>query len=710
MRKLPSMLAVGVALVLDAAAQTASNVADVPADVDAYPIVLTPTRLKQSLQDVPASVTIITSDTLRRFAIRSVPEALRLVPGMEITQASGPDYRINYHGTSILVPRRMNVLIDGVSAYQPMFARVDWANLPIAIDDIDRIEVTRGPNSAAYGPNSLLAIVNIISKHPKDVERAYASVATGTNGVSSGTVRLGATVGGVAMRLTANHERDGGFDVLQRAAADHDSSRISRLNFRAQAPLGRDTTIDFNAGYVGGTKEVPGVDSGGVTFPDAKPADVYLSVTIGHSVSPTHEIQGRAYIWSDDINQTWRTCYPAAALLPEMFTLYRANPGYANAVLAGRTPSGGSAADDTLALAAANAIHQLGRSAAAPICGTADQSLRQRRVDIELQDTYVVSERIRFVAGAGLRRHHGSSATYLGASVSNDVWRLFGNLEYRALPELSFNFGAYSEHDELSGSSFSPRIAANYRISDFQAVRFVWSRGTRTPDVQEQRANWTYTFADAMPPLNGSSTARLYQSAQAPGGLASERIRSVEIGYLLNVPTVGLMLDIKAFDDSLTSLISEKLQLSSFRPTNSSSVRLSGIEFQANVSLSADWTMFANYAYLRNHGATNVLETTQYSRHSGSAGLWHALGNGWSGSLAYFGASGDGLGQAFYGRSDLTLSKSISVGSGKAELSLTARRLDNLQQTYFRDFGAANTLRAAYDSRWQFLGQLRVSF
>jgi outer membrane cobalamin receptor len=79
------------------------------------------------------------------------------------------DYRVNYHGTNVLVPRRMNVLIDGVSVYQPLFARVDWTSLPIVIDDIDRIEVTRGSNSAAYGPNSLLAIINIISRHPRDV-------------------------------------------------------------------------------------------------------------------------------------------------------------------------------------------------------------------------------------------------------------------------------------------------------------------------------------------------------------------------------------------------------------------------------------------------------------------------------------------------------------------------------------------------------------
>lgn len=242
-------------------------------------------------------------------------------------------------------------------------------------------------------------------------------------------------------------------------------------------------------------------------------------------------------------------------------------------------------------------------------------------------------------------------------------------------------------------------------------MRFAWTRGNRTPDVQEQRADWSYTLYDANPALRGSSTIRLYQSAQSPGGLTAERIRSVEFGYLLNVPSYGLLLDAKAFDDRLTNLISEKLQLSSFAPTNSGAVRLTGVEVQASAALASNWSVFANYAYLQNHDATNALETTQYSRHSGSVGVWTSFGAGWSISAAYFGASGNGLGQTAYGRTDITLGKSLrTVGQQHVEASLTARRLDNPEQTYFRDFGANGTLKATYSSRLQLLGQIRVNF
>jgi outer membrane receptor for ferrienterochelin and colicin len=86
-----------------------------PTDM-AYPVVITPTRLRQSLADVPASVTIITADTLRRYGITSIPEAMRLVPGMAVTHVSGNNDRVNYHGADQLGATRLNVLIDGVSA------------------------------------------------------------------------------------------------------------------------------------------------------------------------------------------------------------------------------------------------------------------------------------------------------------------------------------------------------------------------------------------------------------------------------------------------------------------------------------------------------------------------------------------------------------------------------------------------------------------
>jgi iron complex outermembrane receptor protein len=629
---------------------------------------------------------------------------------MSVIQITGSDYRVNYHGTNVLNPRRMNVLIDGVSAYQPLLARIDWANLPIAIDDIDRIEVTRGPDSAAYGPNSMLAIINILSKDPKDVDRGYASVSQGSNGISSATVRGGAVIGSFNVRLTASHNAAHGYDSLSRAGGNHDSTRMNRLNFRAQTSLGTDTTLDINGGYAHGIEEVQSVSNSDASFPDARPTDTFLSSTINHTLSPTHEVLARASIWTDRVRQTWRSCQPAAALLPELFNLYQANPSYANALLAGKLPSGGSPTDAALFSLAAAAIKSLGTSAAAQVCGTPNQNLFQRRIDAELQDTRIYSDRLRLVSGAGLRQNSGFSATYLGANSDEQSWRLFGNAEFKPTSTIVLNAGAYVEHDSLSGSSFSPRLAINYRLTANQTARLAWSRGSRSPDVQEQRADWSYAVPDAMPQLNGASSVRLYQSARSPGGLRSERINSIELGYLATIPAYGLLVDVKAFEDKLTQLISEKLQLADFQPTNSGSVRLSGVELQAAAEVSSEWRIFLNYAYLRNYATTTPLERTQYSRNSGSTGVWHRLPEGWSGALSYVGSSGNGLGQTSYGKIDATVSKALRLGRSPALVQLTLSRLDTPTQTVFRDFGAGNTLSSSYRSRMQYLAQITMGF
>lgn len=705
----PQIAAVLAALSLSTTAAQAQQVPQVvDPSIGEYPIVLTPTRLRQSLADVPASVTVITQETIRRYGIMNVPDALLLVPGMAVTQTSGNDYRVNYHGTNILVPRRMNVLIDGISVYRPAFARVDWKELPVAMEDIDRIEVTRSPNSAAYGANSMLAIVNIITKHPGDVERVTVSTTLGSLHTRNATGRFGTVIGNTTFRLTANREEDNGYDMLSRFPEPHDSTRLNRFNARSHTQVSDTSSLGLHAAFVEGVKDEPFIDNFQKTFPDRKLRDYYLGGVWSTSFSPTHELQVRANYSNHRVHQDWMTCPPTATLLPEMFALYAANPRYANTILAGRIPTGGTARDNLLAAAAIAAIQRLGARAFQPTCTTPNQNLVESRADLELQDTYVFSDQLRMVAGLGVREERGTSATFVAGTVSNTSYRAFANLEYKPVTWLNLNAGGYIENDDLTGSSFSPRLAANVHLSENQTVRAAFSQGTRVPDFFEQRANWTYTASDLNPPLNGSTNGRFFQSAVSPGNLKEERITSTELGYVLRVPRLGMLFDAKIFDDKLKDLISEKLQLTSFQPTNNNSVRLRGIELQTTVAPSIGWSLFFAYAYLNNKDASTQLERTQYSTHSGAAGVTQAFGNGWRWSLAYYGASGDGLGQNYYGREDLVLSKTLTMQGARLDGSLIVRRLDKRSVTYFRDFG--DVLESQYNDRFQFYGYLKLSF
>ena len=672
-----SLLVISVAMAANCAA------AELDLAGDEMPIALSPTRLRQPLADVPGSVTIITADMLRNFGIRSVPDALRLVPGMAVTQVAGSDYRINYHGTSIFVPRRMNVLLDGVSLYRPAFARVDWNEIPIAIEDIDRIEVTRGPNSATYGANSMLATIHIISKHPGEVHGTTMRATLGSLATDSEMLRYGGTINeSTAYRLTYEHSKDHGYDKLSNGIGAHDSSRFDKISLRSVTDIQPTQTLDLQLNVVQGMKQSQYIDRYQVGFPDISTSDYSLSALWRNALSSTHDVQVRAYTSHHRYDQDWRTCPPTAVFLPEMFALWKANKQYVSTILSGKIPSGGSAEDDALAAAALRAIAQLGPRAVQPTCADGNQDFTEGRTDVEFQDTYIFSDELRMVSGLGIRHERGDSATYLGGSASNDTWRAFGNVEYKPTTLITVNLGGFLEHDSLTDTSFSPRLGVNYHVTKNNTLRFVASRATRMPDIEEQKAEWTYRGTNFNPPLNGAREGYFFQSATASGDLSGERNTTLEIGLLSNYPHVGLIVDGRLFKERLTRLISEKLQLSDFNPTNDNSARLRGAELQVSYLPSEKWAVHAAYSYLENNPTTE-LERSQYARHSGSFGITRLFDYGWRGSIVYYGYGAQGQGQSTYDREDLTISKSWRFANRSRLMSaLTLSYLNNRRVSY----------------------------
>jgi iron complex outermembrane receptor protein len=681
---------------------------------DDVSVVLTPTRLKQSIADVPGSVTVITADMLDKYGIRSVPEALRLVPGMEVTQLSNSDYRINYHGTNIYSPRRLNVLIDGVSAYRSAFARVDWTSLPVSIDDIQRIEVTRGPNSASYGPNSMEAIVNIITKDPQATDGAAVRATGGSRGLGEGYVRYSGRLGGsTRYRASAEHSENKGFDQVSgfgqlAAFRDHDAARADRFTWRSTTELTPRDQVDLRFSLVNSHQDQVAADQYQATFPDVGLKENDLSVTWRHTVSANQEFKVQAYQSEHKNREGWVECVPAFAFLPELGALWKANPDYVRAIAAGVQPSGGTAQDNALLHDALLAIYLRGAAAQQVTCGNTNNDYRERRRDIELQHTYVFSKALRVVSGVGLRRDEAVSQTYLGGTVGNTTWRAFFNMEYRPFDTTSMNAGGFYQKDSLTGSSFSPRLALNQRLNANNTVRFVLSRADRMPDIIEQRANWSYLTTNMTPPVTSSGSAYFAQSAQAAGNLDAEKMTSREIGYSGNFPQYGLMLDAKVFDDRLSNLVSQRLSLDVFRPTNEGEVRLRGAELQADLDLANGWSAHAGYTRLNNH-ANNLMEQTQYAKNSALLGVSRSFDSGWRAGLAVYWASAAPYGQSRYGRQDLTLSKVFRLGS-RATLApvVTVSHLSDPLTSAVYDVGQVQV--SGYNSSMRYTGSIRVTY
>jgi iron complex outermembrane receptor protein len=189
----------GAAVTCPHTAQAAITEADF---LDEMPVVLSVSRMSQPLNEAPAAVTVIDSDSdsdmIRASGFRDIPDLLRLVPGFSVAHTRDNTWAIGYHGMADAFSRRFQVLVDGRSIYSPHYGAVYWTDLPLSIDDIERIEVVRGPNAAIHGANAFAAVINIITKTAAQVQGESVSLQFGEQDMRGFTVRHGA--GDAALR------------------------------------------------------------------------------------------------------------------------------------------------------------------------------------------------------------------------------------------------------------------------------------------------------------------------------------------------------------------------------------------------------------------------------------------------------------------------------------------------------------------------------
>ncbi|WP_324734670.1 TonB-dependent receptor plug domain-containing protein [Pseudomonas paeninsulae] len=660
----------------------------------AMPEVLTATRLKQTPAAVPGSVTVLDSALIKASGARDIPELLRLVPGMMVGYRNGNQATANYHGSNVTEARRLQVLIDGRSVYRPGLASVDWTDIPVAIEDIERIEVFRGPNTVSYGANALMGVINILTRHPLDSRGTRLKTAQGQRGIHDWYASHGSAWQDGALRLSLSGLQDDGFDHDQFGRDYRDSRRLNRFNLSASQQLDSRHSLDWQLAAKEGSNQRPygytpvfGDIAPGDKGSDVNARDYAGSLRWTLDLSPEHSLhlQGSAQHWQR--KQVWRACEAEVAFSPELGQLWDLNPFYVvkfgdylnqlksdpgNAVL-----PAGTTQEQTLAGAV---LAQLDGGAAAPVCGDVNQSMRETRYDFELQDTLSLSDNLRLLSGLGYRYDHADSETYFNGALSNHIWRLFGHLEWQLGAHWLVQGGAMLEDDQLSGSSLTPRIAVNYLITPRHGLRAVYSEAVRSPDMYENNVDWRYRVRNLQPQAFGQSSATYFARSRGPGDLDQEIMRSRELGYNGSFADAGITLDIKLFYDEIHGMISEPLRNDRFFPSNDNRMRFSGTETQIDWQLSHADRLRLSYAYV-DFSASSRLDRRLTARNSGSAGWLRDWGQGWSSALFYYGA--DQLNQYRFERLDLRVAKHIAIGGAALELAgVLQQRLDDEPLTW----------------------------
>ncbi len=229
-------------------------------------------RRPESLNDAASAVYVITGDEIRRAGVKTLAEALRLAPGVEVARDGAHSWTISIRGFSSNLSDKLLVLIDGRSVYSPLYAGVFWDVQDTLLDDIDRIEVIEGPGGTLWGANAVNGVVNIITRSAWETQGGYVDLASGDQEHSMAGFRYGGHLGSSgAIRGYVKYFDRAGVETPSGASdawhmaragfrADFDLSDTDTLELEGEAYSGRESGLyraDFTLGTLPGP-DVPG--------------------------------------------------------------------------------------------------------------------------------------------------------------------------------------------------------------------------------------------------------------------------------------------------------------------------------------------------------------------------------------------------------------------------------------------------------------------
>ena len=474
-----------------------------------YPAIASVTRLPQSKAQTPASVTVIDRSMIEASGFTEIVDLLRLVPGFQVAHADGRLHVATYHGQSSQYQARFQVLVDGRSVYLPLLSNVDWTVPGVHMDDIERIEVIRGPNAPAYGSNAFLGTINILTRQPFMDRGGRVAIGAGDPGMRRFVARHGGSIEGMDYRITGSYRTSDGFKDRD------DGYELGGLYFRGSLALGPADELELQLGMDSGHTGADGDES-----------------------NPLNPVRKRN-VDSHHQQLVWRHRTPADNDLTVQFyhNHYRHDDRYTIA-----TPLSGilGVPPEWIPLLFDGQPDQ--HLVFALFHGTAD------RYDIELQHSSEPRQGLRLAWGAGLRQDRLRSEFLLGSAGNfrDSSERLFLNGELSPRSDITVNLGLMVEHGDIIDTQYSPRVAINWTATPGQMLRASISAAHRSPALLDNHWDYAARLADG---------TVLDQRHIADEPLDSERIISYEIGHIAEFPDRYLTIETKLFRERIRDIL-----------------------------------------------------------------------------------------------------------------------------------------------------------
>ena len=253
----------------------------------------------QRFTEAPAAMFVISTEDIRRSGMRTIPELLRLVPGVQVSRLSGNRWAISARGFASLFSDKLLVLIDGRSVYTPLFAGVYWDTVDTAIEDIDRIEVIRGPGGTLWGANAVNGVINIVTKSAEQTQGALVS-GGGGNVDRFVTTRYGGKVGeNLSYRIYGKYTNNDAFKDADGIDA-HDETDQGRGGFRLDWTPGEATQLTVEGDFYDGNSDATvdgdfGLFPGGLTETTTRVRGSHVLARYSHAFSEGHDAAVQVY-------------------------------------------------------------------------------------------------------------------------------------------------------------------------------------------------------------------------------------------------------------------------------------------------------------------------------------------------------------------------------------------------------------------------------
>ncbi len=447
----------GFAAGLCALAAPSSNAQTPPKDLSQMSIedlsnlqVTSTSKKEESLQRAAAAIFVITQEDIRRSGATNIPDLLRMVPGLDVAQTSGTTWAISSRGFNGPDADKLLVLIDGRTVYSPLVSGVFWEDLDVVLEDIERIEVIRGPGAALWGTNAVNGVINIITKKAKDTQGGLVSAGGGNVDEGFGLLQYGGKAGGDGYyRVFAKGFQDGAMQLPNGQSAQ-DPLAMAHGGFRVDWPFFKHDSLS-----VQGDLHYGGADNLGQVITSLTP----LLSTLGQE---HRDLKG------EDVMARWtHTFSPRAGFSVQVY--------YDHSI-----------------------------QAASFLSADADTG------DVEIEDHFGLGTRQDITWGASLRYIRiDTKGTLIGSftppnSVDN-LWSGFVQDEIALMPtRLQLTVGVRLEKDQYTGLSVQPDARLLWTPSPKSSIWLAASRAIDSPDFADTRVQF---IDEAFPGPGGMTEA-----------------------------------------------------------------------------------------------------------------------------------------------------------------------------------------------------------